>query len=251
MRIACHLGELMRFGFSLAKSGRSNLRKADPSGRSTNSKPAVSKAEQGIGNLFSKDELSEFYSLADASAVAAGNIRGAQAKWDLQGSVLSGKYTAIKGDFTARGVVRIGKYCAFGRYVALISGNHRTDMPNQQVWFNKRFGFTPAVETKGPVEVGHNVWIGDKVSVLSGVQIGHGSVIGAGATVVKSVPPFSIIGGSPAREIRRRFSPSVIEQMLELGWWDWDDDRIARNKTFFELNLTPTDDFDLFSVVVD
>ncbi len=105
--------------------------------------------------------------------------------------------------------------------------------------------------TRGPIEIGHNVWIGDKVSVLSGVTVGHGAVIGAGSTVVKPVPAFAIVGGNPAREIRYRFSPAVIEQMLGIRWWDWSDERIARNKVFFETPLSPTDDADLVSLIVD
>ncbi|WP_205758634.1 CatB-related O-acetyltransferase [Qingshengfaniella alkalisoli] len=101
------------------------------------------------------------------------------------------------------------------------------------------------------MEIGHNVWIGDKVTVLSGVRVGHGAVIGAGTTVTKSVPPFAIVAGSPAREIRYRFSPSVIRQMLDLSWWDWDDERIARNRAFFETSISPTDEIDLMSIVVD
>lgn len=202
-------------------------------------------------NLFDANELKNFHSLSDHEAIKAGNIRGPNQKWQIKGQVLCGQYTSINGEFTARGTVRIGKYCAFGRYVALISGNHRTNLPNQQVWFNDRFGFTRAVETKGPVEIGHNVWIGDKVTVLSGVSVGHGAVVGAGATVVKSVEPFMIVGGNPAREIRPRFSPTVVEQMLKLQWWNWDDERIVRNKKFFELSLTSQDHVDLHRVVVE
>ncbi|MCF3972928.1 CatB-related O-acetyltransferase [Paracoccus sp. EGI L200073] len=124
-------------------------------------------------------------------------------------------------------------------------------MPNQQVSFNKRFGFAPAVETKGPIEIGHNVWIGDKVNVLSGVQVGHGAVIAAGATVTRTVPDFAIVGGSPARIIRKRFSDDVITQMLQIKWWHWDDERIKRNRAFFETALQHDQEYDLLSVVVD
>lgn len=189
--------------------------------------------------------------MANHSDISQGNIRGPHAKWDIAGNALCGKYTSINGPFTARGRVLIGNYCAFGRYVPLISGNHRTDLPNQQVWFNDRFGFTKATTTKGPVEIGHNVWIGDKVSVLSGVQVGHGAVIAAGCTVTRDVAPFSIVGGNPAREIKTRFSRPVVEQMLNHKWWSWDDDKIARNKKFFELSISPTEEIDLGKIIVD
>ncbi|WP_199262531.1 CatB-related O-acetyltransferase [Paracoccus binzhouensis] len=201
--------------------------------------------------LFSAEELRQFHKLDDPAALRTGNIRGPHSSWDIKGNARCGKYTSINGPFAARGRVMIGKYCAFGRYVALLSGNHRTDLPNQQLWLNSRFGFMSVGVTRGPIEIGHNVWIGDKVSVLSGVTVGHGAVIGAGSTVVKPVPAFAIVGGNPAREIRYRFSPAVIEQMLGIRWWDWSDERIARNKVFFETPLSPTDDADLVSLIVD
>lgn len=201
--------------------------------------------------VFEASEIQGFHRLINRKQVLAGNIRGPYEKWELIGNPLCGDYTSINGDFTARGRVFIGKYCAFGRYVALLSGNHRTDMPNQQIWFNKRFGFQNATESKGPIEIGHNVWIGDKVSVLSGVSVGHGAVIAAGSTVAKDVAPFSIVGGNPAKPIRSRFSPGVIDQMLALQWWHWDDAKVARNKAFFELSIAPDDDIDLSKIVSD
>jgi virginiamycin A acetyltransferase len=202
-------------------------------------------------SLFTPEELDDFHSLADENAVLEGHIRGPRPKWSISGQALCGKYTSINGVFNARGTVRIGKYCAFGQHISLISRNHRTDLPNQQVWLNKRFGFTPLIESKGPVEIGHNVWIGDKANVLSGVQVGHGAVIAAGATVTRSVPPFCIAGGTPAQEIRRRFSETVIAQLLELRWWEWSDERIAKNKTFFERSISPEEEIDLMSLIVD
>ncbi len=123
-------------------------------------------------------------------------------------------------------------------------------MPNQQVWLNARFGFSLPIETKGPVEIGHNVWIGDKANVLSGVQIGHGSVVAAGATVSKSVEPFTIVAGTPARVVKRRFTQNVIDQLLEIAWWNWSDEKISKNKAFFEAAIPSDEDVDLISLCV-
>lgn len=200
------------------------------------------------GSIFTKAEISELYNLNEKVSISAGNIRGPVSQWTISGHVSCGCFSSINGVFNARGRVRIGKYCAFGQYVSLISGNHRTDMPNQQIWLSQRYNFAEPKETKGPIEVGHNVWIGDKVNVLSGVQIGHGSVIAAGSTVTKSVAPFEIVGGSPAKFIRKRFSENVIEQLLDISWWNWSGDKISRNKKFFEMVIPKDEDVDLISL---
>lgn len=202
------------------------------------------------GSIFLPQELASFHNMKDPAAIEAGHIRGPTNLWTIKGNVLCGRYTSINGQFNARGRVRIGSYCAFGRLISLISANHRTDMPNQQLWLNSRFGFTPPTFSKGPVEIGHNTWIGDKANILSGVQVGHGSVVAAGTTVTKSVGPFEIVAGSPARLIRKRFTDSVIEQLLEIAWWGWPDEVIARNQTFFETAIPPDQDIDLHALVV-
>lgn len=201
-------------------------------------------------SIFSKEEIDGLYSLSDKDSIKVGNIRGPVLKWTISGNVACGKYCSINGVFNARGRVRIGKYCAFGQFISLISGNHRTDMPNQQIWLNQRFGFKLPAETKGPIEIGHNVWIGDKVNVLSGVQVGHGSVIAAGTTVTKSGGPFEIVAGSPARVIRKRFTENVIKQLLEIQWWNWTDDLIQKNKSFFETEVPNNEDIDLISLCI-
>ena len=167
-------------------------------------------------SMFSEEEVAEAAKLTDAELIKANGIRGDRSTWMIVGNVTSGKHTTINSYFNARGNVKIGKYCAIGRFVSMHSGNHRTDLPNQQVNFNKRFGFMPAFKY-GRIEVGHNVWIGDKVNILSDVSVGHGAVIAAGATVVSDVPPFAIAGGVPAKTIKYRFSPNVIAQMLGSG----------------------------------
>jgi phosphonate metabolism protein (transferase hexapeptide repeat family) len=76
------------------------------------------------------------------------------------------------------------------------------------------------------VFIGHDTWIGHGVTILPGVTIGNGAVVGAGAVVSKDVAPYTIVGGVPARLIRKRFPDRVAERMQALAWWDWDHGRL-------------------------
>lgn len=88
---------------------------------------------------------------------------------------------------------------------------------------------TSAWDHKGDIVIGNDVWIGYEAVVMAGVTIGDGAIIGARAVVTKDVPPYTIVGGVPARKIRRRFSDNVIARLLELKWWDWPAEQIQRN----------------------
>ncbi len=73
----------------------------------------------------------------------------------------------------------------------------------------------------GGIVIGNDVWIGYEAVILSGVTIGDGAIIGARAVVTKDVPPYTIVGGVPARPIRRRFPDEAVEALLALKWWNW------------------------------
>lgn len=77
--------------------------------------------------------------------------------------------------------------------------------------------------------IGNDVWIGYEAVVMSGVKIGDGAIIGTRAVVIKDVPPYTIVGGVPARPIRKRFDDAVIERLEALRWWDWDEEKIRRS----------------------
>lgn len=82
---------------------------------------------------------------------------------------------------------------------------------------------------KGPVSVGHDVWVGNGALILPGVTIGHGAVIGARSVVTKDVEPYSVVGGNPARVIRNRLPPEDAAFLLDLAWWNWDHTRLRRH----------------------
>ena len=77
--------------------------------------------------------------------------------------------------------------------------------------------------------MGNDVWIGDEAVILSGVTIGDGAIIAARAVVTQDVPPYTIVGGVPARPIRKRYDQASIDQLLALRWWDWPREKLARN----------------------
>ncbi|TGR67576.1 CatB-related O-acetyltransferase, partial [Mesorhizobium sp. M2D.F.Ca.ET.223.01.1.1] len=88
----------------------------------------------------------------------------------------------------------------------------------------------PIAEDSKPagITVGNDVWIGNGAMILPGVEIGDGAIVGAGAVVTKSVPPYAIVGGSPARLIRYRFPEEIISKLLVIQWWRWDDDKVKK-----------------------
>ena len=85
-----------------------------------------------------------------------------------------------------------------------------------------------AWDSKGDIVLGNDVWVGFEAVILAGVTIGDGAIIGARAVVTRDVPPYAIVGGVPARLIRRRFDEATIESLLALQWWDWEPERIRR-----------------------
>ncbi len=130
----------------------------------------------------------------------------------------------------------IGKFCMIASDVRFImnGGNHATQGLSTYPFSIFGHGWEHAMDGKefpfkGDTVIGNDVWIGYKATIMPGVKIGDGAVIATHSTVVKDVEPYSIVGGNPATEIRKRFSPGIIERLLNLKWWDWDAEKITRN----------------------
>lgn len=131
----------------------------------------------------------------------------------------------------------IGKFCAIAEGVTFImnGANHRMDGFTTYP-FNIFAGgwekVTPTVEQlpfKGDTIIGNDVWIGQYVTIMPGVKIGDGAIIAANATVTQNVEPYTIVGGNPAKSIRKRFSDEMIELLLKLQWWNWNEEKIFAN----------------------
>ena len=138
-------------------------------------------------------------------------------------------------DFTGDKLI-IGKFCMIASDVTFImnGANHLTDSISSYPFAIFGNGWESAMEgkqypNKGDTIIKNDVWIGHNATIMAGVTIGNGSIIAANSTVTKNVDDYSIVGGNPASELRKRFSQNEIEKLLELQWWNWSIEKISRN----------------------
>ena len=167
--------------------------------------------------------------------------------------IQAGKYTYghtnIKHMPLRGGTFSIGKFCSIGPGCTIYTGRggHRKEFVSTYPFgaiYAKEFpnNFSRLLlKDKGNVIIENDVWIGRNATIMPGVRIGSGSIIANNSHVVKSCEPYSIIGGNPAKLIRKRFSESQIKELCKIKWWDWDDARINKN-----LQLITSDNIDKF-----
>jgi len=129
----------------------------------------------------------------------------------------------------------IGKFCSIACGVKFIftSANHSLKSLSTYPFplFYEEYGIlqknvTQAWDNKGDIIIGNDVWIGYEAVIMSGVHIGNGAIIGTRAVVTKDVEPYTIVGGIPARQIRKRFNDETIEKLQSICWWDWDKEKL-------------------------
>ena len=134
--------------------------------------------------------------------------------------------------------LKIGKFCsiACGAKFLFTSGNHSLKSLSTYTFpiFFDEWGLDAkdirnAWDNKGDIVIGNDVWIGYEAVIMPGVKIGDGAVVGTRAVVTKDVPPYTIVGGVPAKPIRRRFDDETINKLLALRWWDWNYEKIKSN----------------------
>ncbi len=130
--------------------------------------------------------------------------------------------------------IQIGGFCSIAPGVQFLAGGRHHSEWITTFPLRIAFGIPGAGEDghplpPRPIIVGNDVWLARDVTVIDGVTIGDGAIVAAGAVVTADVRPYAIVGGNPAREIRRRFSDAEIERLLALRWWDWSDEKIRAN----------------------
>jgi acetyltransferase-like isoleucine patch superfamily enzyme len=128
-----------------------------------------------------------------------------------------------------------GKFCSIAKNLTIcLGGNHRTDWvttyPFGHIHKNvfNTFNGEGHPRTRGNVVIGNDVWIGDNVTIMSGVHIGDGAVIANSSHVCKDVVPYTIVGGNPAKLIKKRFTEEQISKLMEIKWWNWPDEDINK-----------------------
>ena len=134
-------------------------------------------------------------------------------------------------DFIADKLI-IGKFCQIATGVRFImnGSNHAMDGFSTYPFkvFGKKWQDIPMnAKSKGNTEIGNDVWIGNSATIMQGVKIGDGAIIGTNALVTKDVSAYTIVGGNPAREIKKRFDDHTISILLKLQWWHWDIKKIT------------------------
>lgn len=153
--------------------------------------------------------------------------------------VKMGRYT-YTGSYTHITDAEIGSFCSIGDSCGIGGGIHpMTTVSTSPVFLQgnnimrKHFSQIP-YEASETVKIGNDVWIGDGVFVKAGITIGSGAVIGAHAVVVHNVEPYSIVAGIPAKEIRKRFNEEIIKRLLDLKWWNWQDEKLEKYGVYFD-----------------
>lgn len=126
----------------------------------------------------------------------------------------------------------IGSYCSIAMNVQIFLGGHHhsdwvTTYPFSAMLPNVR-DIPVTSFSRGNVVIGNDVWLCSGAIVLSGVTIGDGAIVSAGALVTKDVPPYSIVAGNPARHVRWRFDEATRAALLEMAWWQWPHEEIAK-----------------------
>lgn len=139
------------------------------------------------------------------------------------------------GIYDSKALLKVGKYCSIAGDISFIlGGNHNkgwvTTYPFSAFWKEASYIKTTRIMMHSGIKIGNDVWVGHGCTILSGSRISDGVIVGAGSVLPAHVyPPYSIVVGNPAKVVGYRFSKEIIDRLLELKWWDWEQEKIKEN----------------------
>ena len=136
------------------------------------------------------------------------------------------------------GTISIGKYCQLGFDVALHATNHPISYMTTYINQNLFQGDLKQLKEENTITIGHDVWIGHGVIIVGNVTIGNGAILAAGSVITKDVAPYTIVAGVPAKEVRKRFSETIIQEIETLQWWDKSEQELEKIKPLFFKDFT-------------
>lgn len=153
------------------------------------------------------------------------------------GLISLGDYSYISGPGSYVEEAEIGKFCSIARQVIIgVSGHNYEWVTTSPIITSTEFKFIEIAMSEPQKEkpiIGNDVWIGLNSIIMRGVVIGDGAVVAAGSVVTSDIKPYSIVGGTPAKHLKYRFTEEQIAKMLEIQWWNWDEKKIKRNAHLF------------------
>jgi acetyltransferase-like isoleucine patch superfamily enzyme len=157
-------------------------------------------------------------------------------KCNFSGKIKIGYATTLGYNNLFGGNISVGKYCQLGADIAILSTNHPINHLSTYINKNLFNGELKKLRERNIINIGNDVWIGHSVIILGNVNIGNGAILAAGAVVTKDVEPYTVVGGVPAKKIKKRFKESIIKEIEELNWWNKSEKELETLKPLFFKN---------------